>query len=449
MRAAGKFGVMVGVGVAAMATLTAIRARTRRRSFPPAPYDSAHLRVLVLGGGFAGLTAARALARGFGAQRGVVVRVVDAAQSMTFWPMVPEVVSGSIQAAHVLRPLREELAGLGVEFVHARVNGGDLGRRVIETDAGAMPYDKVVVALGWETAFFDTPGARDHCLRLESLADAVAIRNRVIQQFEAAPSGRPADLSFLVVGGGSTGVELAASLADLIEILLPQYPFVAPDQVRLILTQAKDDVLPHMEEPLRQAAAGRLRDDRIQVRTDSKVSRVDERGVTLANGGRLESSTVIWAAGVQASPTVGRLTGAALDQHGRLQVDQHLRLNGTAGAYALGDNAAVKSGGAAVAPTAQAAVQEAATAAANLLAEVRGAEPAPFVYRELGHIVDLGGRFAVSQVLGTRVSGWAGQLVWRAVYLTKLGDWRDRLPVVSDWIIRLLAPPSVPRVRVE
>lgn len=449
MSVASRLGVLVGVGVAAFATVTAVRARTRRRPFPPAPYDSAAQRILVLGGGFAGLTTARTLAKGFGAQLGIAIRVVDAAQSMTFWPMVPEVISGSIQAAHVLRPLREELVGLGIEFIHAKVIGGDLGSRVIETDAGTLPYDKVVIALGWETAFFGTQGAREHCFRLESLSDAVAIRNRVVQQFEAAASGRPGDLCFVVVGGGSTGVELAASLADLMEVLLPQYPSVGRDDVRLILTQAKDDVLPHMEEPLRQAAAGRLRDDRIDVRTDSKVSQVDERGVTLANGARLESSTVIWAAGVQPTATASRLTGADLDHDGRLQVDRYLRLHGRRGAYALGDNAAVTSGDTVVAPTAQAAVQEAAIAAANLLAEVRGGEPTPFVYRELGHIVDLGGRFAVSQVLGARVSGWAGKLVWRAVYLSKLGDWRDRMHVASDWLIRLLEPPSVPRVKVE
>lgn len=443
-----KLAAGMGVGWAVSAVAIA-RARRLRRRLPPAPYDSSATRILILGGGFAGLTTARELARKAGPQAGLAVRVVDSAESMTFWPMVPEVIPGRIQAAHVLRPLREELVDLGVEFVHAQVTGGDTRQRQIETTAGSMTYDKLVLALGWQTAFFGTPGAREHCLTLESLADAVAIRHRVIERFEAAASGKKSDLHFVVVGGGSTGVELAAALADLIGILLPQYPSVDEGEVRLVLTQAKDDVLPHIDEPLRQAAAARLHDERITVRTDSKVESVDEQGVTLAGGERIAASTVMWAAGVEANPVARRLGGVMVNGHGRIQVDRCLRVGGARGTYALGDVAAVRSGSAAVAPTAQAAVQEAQTVAANLLAEVDGAEPAVFEYRELGRLVELGGRFAVSDVLGARFSGRAGEVLWRAVYLYKLGDWRDRLHVAADWTIRALEPPSVPRVRVE
>ncbi|HKC20313.1 MAG TPA: FAD-dependent oxidoreductase [Candidatus Dormibacteraeota bacterium] len=405
--------------------------------------------MLVLGGGFAGLSTARAIARSAQGGMHLGLRVVDRAEAMTFWPMVPEVIPGDIQAAHVMRPLREELVDLGAEFTHAEVTGGDLHKRVIETSIGAICYDRLVIALGWQTAFFGTPGASDHCLTLHSLADAVTIRNRVIGQFEAAAAGRPHDLSFVVVGGGSTGVELASAVADLVDILMPQYPTVADYDLHIVLTQARDDVLPHMEKPLRQAAASRLRDDRIDVRTEAKVSAVDARGVTLESGSRIAASTVMWAAGVEASSVARQLRGAQLDGGGRIQVDDCLRVRGVAATYALGDISAAHTDGRHVAPTAQAAVQESGAVARNLLAELEGVEPTPFEYRQLGRLVELGGRFAVSEVLGTQISGWAGHVLWRAVYLYKLGDWRDRLHVAADWLIGLVERPSVPRLRIE
>jgi len=412
-------------------------------------YDSAGVRVLVLGGGFGGFTTARVLARRLAARRDVAIRLVDREDSLTFWPMVPEVIPGAIQAAHVVRALREELVPLGVEFVRTRVIGADLDRRSVRTGIGDMEYDKLVVALGWQTSFFGTPGAAKHCLAMQSLTDAVAVRTRVVDQFEAAVAGRPHDLRFVVIGGGSTGVEVVAGISELIDILILQYPGLSEEEVHLIVAQAKDDLLPHMEEPLRQAAASRLRKDGIELRTDSTVKSVDERGVVLDSGDRLDASTVIWTAGVEPSPIARRFKGARLDKRGRLKVDACLRVSGQSGVYALGDIAAVTSGGKPVPPTAQAAVQEAAAVANNLAAEVTGGEPEAFQYHFMGHLVTLGGRFAVSQVFGARLSGWAGHLLWRGVYLYKLGDWRDRLHVVSDWSIRVLAGPSVPRLRLR
>jgi NADH:quinone reductase (non-electrogenic) len=426
-----------------------VRAHNRRRPAPPRAFDTAAQRVLVLGGGFAGLYLARSLARRLDGSGSAAIRVVDRAQSMTFWPMVPEVVPGAIQAPHVVRPLREELVRAGVEYVQAEVTGADCAHRVVHTSAGDMDYDILVVALGWETAFFDTEGAAGHCMTLQSLADAVAIRSRVIDQFESAAADRPHDLRFAVVGGGSTGVELAASLADLIDTLVSEYSAVPEDHVSLYVVQAKEDVLPHMEKGLRDAAAERLRHDRIQLRLGAPVKRVDERGVELADGERIAAGTVIWTAGVKANQVAKQLAGVALDSHGRIEVDERLRARAARGVYALGDIAAVNSDGRPVAPTAQAAVQEADVVATNIAADLLGGDTREFRYRDLGRLVELGGRFAVSEIAGVRISGWAAQMLWRAVYLVKLGDWRDRLHVAADWAIGLVEPVSVPRLRVE
>lgn len=437
------------LGVAAVCGIGAARLRRGARRRKQADYYSSPARVLVAGGGFGGLTVAKELARRLDARPAVAIRVVDPADSMTFWPMVPEVVSGSIQAAHVVRSLREELAAIGVEFVRAEVTGCDLEARRLTTTVGDMGFDKLVLGVGWRTNFFGTHGAKEHALVLESVADATAIRYRVIDHLEAASAGQPHDLTFVVVGGGSTGVELAAALADLVDVLLGQYPAIGRGDVRVILAQSENDVLPHMEKPMRQAATARLLGERIDIRTDSKVREVDARGVVFANGARIDAGTVIWAAGVEANPIARKLSEAHVDRRGRVVVDEHLRIGGMTGLYSLGDVAAVHSDGSPVAPTAQAAVQEAVTVAANIAAEISGGELQAFRYHELGRLVELGGRFAVSDVFGFSVRGRLGQLLWRGVYLYKLGDWRDRLHVLADWAVRLLEPPSVPRLRVE
>lgn len=441
--------VLGAAAVSAAAGAVLLRARNNERPVAGIPYDSAPTRVLILGGGFGGLYTARALVKRLARTDTVAVRLVDRSGSMTFWPMVPEVVPGSIQAPHVVRPLREELARAGVEFLHADVTGADTARRVVHTDTGDIKYDKLVVALGWQTAFFGTDGAREHAMTLESLADAVAIRTRVIDQFEAAAAGREHDLRFAIVGGGSTGVELAAELADLLDTLVAQYPTVDEDEVRLVVVQAKNDVLPHMERGLREAAEERLRKNRIELRLGAPVKRVDERGVELDDGTRIAARTVVWTAGVEANQVARRLEGLPVDDRGGIKVDATLRVHGVRGVFALGDIAAVRSRGTHVAPTAQAAVQEADVVAANVEAEILGGESIEFAYHDLGRLVELGGRFAVSEVSGVRLSGWTAQMLWRAVYLFKLGDWRDRLHVAADWLIGLVEPATVPRLRIE
>jgi NADH dehydrogenase len=441
---------MLAVGATSLATgAMMLRARNRQRGVAGMPYDSAPTRVLILGGGFGGLYTARALVKRLARTDAVAVRLVDRAESMTFWPMVPEVVPGSIQAPHVVRSLREELARAGVEYIHARVTGADTALRVVHTDAGDIAYDKLVIALGWQTAFFGTEGAGEHAMTLESLADAVAIRNRVIDQFEAAAAGRAHDLSFAIVGGGSTGVELAAALADLLDTLVGQYPTVDEDEVHLVVVQAKNDVLPHMERGLREAAEERLRKNRIELRLGAPVKRVDEHGVELEDGTHLSAGTVVWTAGVEANRVARAIDGLSIDDRGRVEVDAGLRARGVRGVFALGDIAAVRSHGGSVAPTAQAAVQEAEVVATNVAADLLGGEAVEFAYHDLGRLVELGGRFAVSEISGVRLSGWTAQMLWRAVYLLKLGDWHDRLHVAADWLIKLVEPATVPRLRIE
>jgi NADH dehydrogenase len=214
------------------------------------------------------------------------------------------------------------------------------------------------------------------------------------------------------------------------------------------LLEAGDEPLPHLDPKLRRIADARVEAERIEVRRNAKVVSVDEHGVGLSDGSRVEAATVVWAAGVKPNPLAGRIRGAETDEKGRLEVDPCLRVNGHDLVFALGDIAAASSGGRGVPPTAQAAVQEGAAVADNLVAELAGKTTAAFAYKQLGRFVDLGSRFAVSEVMGARISGRVAKLLWRAVYLYKLGDRRDRAAVLSDWILTRAGLRSVTRLPV-
>ena len=432
--------------------LTLVARRERRTPSPPLiPYHSAERKLLILGAGFGGFSVAQHLAGRLPAEASVLA--LDRHDFLTFWPMVPETIPASIEVQHALRPLPAELVRRGVNFLQAEVEEVDLHARRVKTSRGEFEYDRLVIALGWETNFFGVPGAEEHGLTVQSIEDAIRIRDRVIDSLEAAAAevqaGRRAGgcaLHFAVVGGGSTGVEVAANLRELLYILLPQYPALSSAETKVHLLQAGDDVLPHMDQQLRRIAAARLGSEDIEVRTDARVARVDGSGVELSDGSRVEAELVVWAAGVRSTSLVSKIKGAAADDKGRLEVDEFLRLKQRTEVYALGDVAAVSSDGKPVPPTAQATVQEAAVVAENLLAGLSGGDLRPFTYHPMGTLVDLGSRFAVSQVMGRRVSGRLAQMLWRGVYLYKLGDGRDRLEVMLDWLVGWLAGPRVTRL---
>ena len=433
-------------------TLAVLRWKERNGSSPPdVPYHAAERKVLILGAGFGGFYVAHHLSGRLPAKSSVLA--LDRHDFLTFWPMVPETIPASVEVQHALRPLPAELVRRGVSFLQSEVEEIDLEASLVKTSRGDFGYDQLVIALGWETNFFGISGAPEHALTVQSIEDAIRIRDRVIDTFgEAlaeAQAGRPPEertLHFAVVGGGSTGVEVAANLRELIDILLPQYPALSSAQVRVHLLQAGDDVLPHMDQQLRRIAAARLGSEEIEVRTDARVGHLDGSGVELDDGSRVDAGLVVWAAGVRSSSLASKIKGAAVDEKGRIQVDRYLRVGDRSGVYALGDIAAVNSEGKGVPPTAQATIQEAPVVADNLLAELAGGQLREFTYHPLGTLVDLGSRFAVSQIMGRRLSGTLAQALWRGVYLYKLGDGRDRAEVLLDWLLGWLAGPRVSRL---
>ena len=263
-------------------------------------------------------------------------------------------------------------------------------------------------------------------------------------------------LTFVIVGGGPTGVEAAADTHDLIfDVLEDDYPNVDFGSVRVVLVNAGDNILKGLDAPLVHAATRRLASQRIEVINDAKVEEVRPDAVVISDGRTIPTRTTIWAAGIEPPPLVGNLD-VKKDHRGRILIDQYLRVKGRSGVYAAGDCTGIQYDGPPVPALAQVAEQEGKRAASNLAAEIENKAPVPFRYRSVGQLVDLGEGSALVDILGVNLSGLLGTYVWKVVYLYELGYDLNRAHVLADWTIdlftrpdtsKLFEDPNKPRVR--
>ncbi len=409
-------------------------------------------RVLILGGGFAGLATARHLERQLRSDHQVAVTLISRDNFLLFTPMLAEVAIGAVAPSHVTVPLRSLLRR--VQVWQAEVSAIDLGARVVTVRHAAsghehrLPYDQLVLALGAVSSYHGVSGAAEYTLGFKTLADAAQARARIVDCFEQAaietdPAIRRALLTFVVAGGGYTGVELAAALADFLRELRRYYPALARERLHLVLAHHGPRLLEELPE---QAAAYTLRllqREGIAVRLRTAVSRVAADCVELSPGGVLPTHTVFWAAGVAPNPLVETLP-LPKSPHGAVVVDAHLAVPGHSGLWALGDCAAVPNPkGGTYGPTAQNAEREGVLVAHNLLATLRGAPLRAFDYQPMGMLASLGQHRAVGQVFGWQFAGLSAWLLWRTVYLAKLPTADRRLRVGLDWLADSLLPPNI------
>jgi NADH:ubiquinone reductase (H+-translocating) len=409
-------------------------------------YVDAPTKVLIVGGGFGGLAVARGLARDLRGTADVGVALVDHLNYTTFWPMVPSIIPSNAEVRHVAHSLRRILKPLGIEYFQGEVAGVDFETRRVKTDQRDYPYDYLVLAPGSRTTFFGTPGAEENALDVKGLGDALRIRNHVIDRFEEAEhlEDRPPDdlLTFVIVGGGPTGVEAAADTHDLIfDVLEDDYPNVDFAGVRVVLVNAGDQILKGLDAPLVHAATRRLASQRIEVINDAKVEEVRSDSVVNSDGLTIPTRTVIWAAGTEPPPLVGNLD-VQKDHRGRILIDQYLRVKDKPGVYAVGDCTSMQYDGPPVPALAQAAEQEGKRAASNLAAEIKNESPGAFRYRPVGQLVDLGEGSALVDILGVDLSGMLGAYIWKGVYLYELGYDLNRAHVLADWAIDLSTRPD-------
>lgn len=401
-------------------------------------------RIVILGAGFGGLYTARHLEKALRGVAAAEVVLIDRHNFHLFTPMLHEITAGKIEPRHVVWPVRLLGRRWRLTFLERRVEAIDLERRRVLTDRGSESYDVLVLALGSVTNFFGLHPP-PQLFQFKELRDAVRLRNHLIECFERAdqetdPMRRRTLLTFILAGGGCTGVELAAEIHDLIfTSLLRFYRRIDPAEIRILLLEATRRIIPCVGESLARLALEKLRQKRVEVQLETPVTELLAEGVVLSTGEKIRADTVIWTAGVRANPVIAALP-VAKDALGRVQVNQHLALADYPDVYALGDCAHFDdpTTGEPLPPTAQVAVQAAKAVATNLARRLRGQPPHPFRYRHQGDLVSLGSRYAVAEVWGTRFAGLFAWFLWRTVFLAKMIGIKNRVRVGVDWAMGLL-----------
>ncbi len=424
----------------------------RYEAWERAPYRDFPNRVLILGGGFAGYTAAKSLCKRTRHRDDVGVMVISRENFFTFWPMLAGCISSDIDSNNVAQPLRRALIRDGASFRRAEVEGVNLEKNCVTADGREFPYEHLVLALGAEPAYFGIPGVEEYAISIKGIRAAEDIRNRVIERYEEATLSHgdvpDSHLTFVVIGGGATGVEVAAELHDLVHgVLSPDYPNINPHRVKIVLVDSNEQILKELDPALRRAARKKLADLEIEVINKVKAKEITADKVILSDGNEISTQNAIWTAGARASEKLDDLDFPSDERKG-LKTDAYMRVEGHENVWGIGDCAfTVEEDGTPVPPNAQAATQEGKVVARNIVSVIDGEEPQPFDYKPVGQLVELGSDFAVNQVMNVKFSGLLASLFWRATYLYKLDSPQSRARIAADWILDLFFDSSVTQIR--
>jgi NADH dehydrogenase len=411
-------------------------------------------RIVILGGGFAGVSTGQELTRLLRREKrlargpddpGVSVTLVNRENYFVFQPLLADIISGAIETTHVVVPLRRMLRDVEVEVGY--VEDIDLARRLVTVrrrESGRefhVAYDALVVALGSVTDFRAVPGMAEHAIGVRTLGDAFYLRNRALSMLEEAaseaePERRDALLTFVVVGGGSTGVEVAAELEDLLRTAHRTFATLPSPQI--VLVHSRPYVVPEFGERLGRYATKKLAQAGVRVVLGRRLSRVDADAVELDDGTVINARTVVSTVGNAPHPILARLEGA-LDARGWIAPDATFAVPGLERVWALGDVASIidPRTGRPMPATAQHAVREGPHAARNILAVLDGRRPTSFDYSQKGMLVSLGRFRGVGELLGIKVSGFLAWFLWRGYYLLRLPTFERRLRVAIDWTLEL------------
>jgi NADH dehydrogenase len=407
-------------------------------------------RVVILGAGSAGIGALLELKRASGGLPGMEVTLVNQQNYHFVLPLIYQVVTGSVAPGHISFPLRIMLRQNGtagrVKFRQSQIQGIDVERRIVATDSGEIEWDYLMVALGSTVNFFGMDEVEKNALRFRSLKDAINIHNRILDNYEAALQEKDEQrkrelLTFVVVGGGPTGVELAASIQDFtLEVLARDYPSLTPF-VRVVLVEAKDTLLSGMKAKTGELAIARLRSRKVEVLLNTRVSKVGADAVQTADGQVIPTSTVIWVAGVKAAAVTASLPfDKAKD--GRIIVNDYMEVPKSPGVYVIGDCAYLQqaNGLGPYPATHQVAMRQGPACARNIINSIKGKPQRPFRYWFKGQIIYISRNIAVAQLLNLVFDGFSAGLVRRMLYLEQmivylglLTGFKSKISASIDW----------------
>ena len=391
-------------------------------------------RIIIIGGGFGGLYAAKTLAK-----TGATITLVDRRNYHLFQPLLYQVATAALNPSDIAAPIRAVLRKQkNASVIMGDVQAIDTNRRIVTMADGELAYDILIVATGATHSYFNHPEWEENAPGLKTIEDALEIRRRVLRAFEAAeretdPERQKAWLTFVIVGAGPTGVELAGALSEIArQTMLRDFRRINPTSARVILVEGKERVLPPYPPPLSAKAADQLRNLGVEVVTNAAVTRIDDHEVCVGET-TITTRTILWAAGVQASPLAKSL-GVTLDRAGRVLVEPDLSIAGHREVFVIGDLAAVKNDDGSLVPgVAPAAIQEGTHTAKNIARILNGQPTLPFRYWDKGSLATIGRAAGVADFGRLRLSGFIAWAAWLAVHIFFLIGFRNRVLVILQW----------------
>jgi NADH dehydrogenase len=419
--------------------------------------------VLILGGGFAGVYSAMYLERALHPDERARIKItlVNQENYIVFQPLLPEVISGTIEILHVISPIRRLARQV---HLHTReIEEIDLRSKTVRLAPGFRPksltlaFDHLVIALGTRLDYSKVPGMQEHAIAFKDLGDALRLRNRLVHvleeaEIEADPQEKRKLLTFVVAGGGFSGVECIAELNDFIRGAARAFHYIRPDDLRVILLQSGDRILPEMEAGLARFAHQILAQRGVEIRLNTRLKAVTANGAIIqaksANQPELiPTRTTVVTVPAGPHPLVMRLPCEL--KGGRIGVTEFLEVPGWSGVWALGDCAAVpQPDGIISPPTAQHALRQSKICARNIVATIRGQAKKPFTFTGLGKLGSLGRHSAVAEVMGVKMSGLPAWMLWRGIYLSKLPGFDRKIRVLTDWLLDIFLPKDITQVRI-
>jgi NADH:ubiquinone reductase (H+-translocating) len=404
-------------------------------------------RILILGGGFAGLHAAMHLDDTLARDPDIEVTLVNRENFFLFTPMLHEVAASDLDLTNIVNPVRKLLKR--VKFFAGEVASIDVERRAVTVSHGfdhhhhELPYDHLVIGLGSITNFFNLPGLAEKALTMKSLGDAIHLRNHLIGLLEEADIECSDDvrgplLTLVVAGGGFAGVETIAGINDFVREAVHFYNNLREDMLRIVLVHPGDVILPELGPRLGHYAQQKLAARGVEILVNTRVTGVTEHGIQLSSGEMIKTEALIWTAGTSPNPVLMSLP--CMKDHGRIVVNETLQVPGYEGVWALGDCAVVPDPktGRPHPPTAQHALRQGKTLAKNLIATIHNRSLTPFSFKTIGQLAAIGRRTGVANILGINFSGFIAWWLWRTIYLSKLPRFEKKLRVALDWTLDLL-----------
>lgn len=404
-------------------------------------------RIVILGGGFAGLHAAIHLDDTLARDPNIEITLVNRENFFLFTPMLHEVAASDLDLSNIVNPVRKLLKR--VKFFAGEVESIDVSRRSVIVSHGfdhhhhELSYNHLVIGLGSITNFFNLPGLAEKALTMKSLGDAIHLRNHLIALLEEADTEcsdevRGPLLTFVVAGGGFAGVETIAGINDFAREAVRFYNNLREDMLRVVLVHPGDVILPELGPKLGRYAQQKLSERGVEILVQTRVTAVTDHGIQLSSGEMIKTEALIWTAGTSPNPALMSLP--CMKDRGRLVVNEMLQVPGHDGVWALGDCAVVPDPktGRPHPPTAQHALRQGKTLAKNLIAAMRNESLVPFSFKTIGQLAAIGRRAGVANILGINFSGFIAWWLWRTIYLSKLPRFEKKLRVALDWTLDLL-----------